>query len=477
MKYFILLLRGSAFTGILLLSILGCEVEEEQNALLPVCSELLIASDVSKIISQAVEIANKFDQKVMVAVTDREGNRLGLFQMSGTTGDSAFAVSKARTAAYLSSNQHAFSSLTACFIVQNHFPPGIQNTPAGPLYGVAFSSLFGSDIQPNGSSIPSRPGLVCDPGGIPIYKNGCLVGGIGVDGGSSSFVSEICSGESMDEIIALGALSGYTVPQEKRGDNIFIDGIRFLYTNASPPNTTFTPGFDPLSLGSYLIGAQNAPTPKFPADADPMREVVLDPTHDFRIRPGTFLTAEEVRSILTQAAAQAARTRAAIRRPLGVASQVFIAVVDIDSGKVLGIWRTLDATIFSFDVSAQKARTALAFSNPDNIEFGQRIRSILGLSTSRPLAVTTRAVGFLSQDFFPPGIDRDSVGATVEPGPLYRGPNFAYQQEVGLRPYGNGITIFPGGIPLYKNGRLVGAIGISGDGVDQDDLIAAAGAT
>jgi hypothetical protein len=31
-------------------------------------------------------------------------------------------------------------------------------------------------------------------------------------------------------------------------------------------------------------------------------------------------------------------------------------------------------------------------------------------------------------------------------------------------------------VPLYKNGVLVGAIGISGDGVDQDDLIAAAGA-
>jgi hypothetical protein len=39
----------------------------------------------------------------------------------------------------------------------------------------------------------------------------------------------------------------------------------------------------------------------------------------------------------------------------------------------------------------------------------------------------------------------------------------------------NGIQIFPGSVPLYKNGVLVGAIGISGDGVDQDDLIAAAG--
>jgi hypothetical protein len=42
-------------------------------------------------------------------------------------------------------------------------------------------------------------------------------------------------------------------------------------------------------------------------------------------------------------------------------------------------------------------------------------------------------------------------------------------------PLANGITIFPGGAPLYKNGKLVGAVGISGDGVDQDDLIAYAG--
>jgi heme-degrading protein len=38
------------------------------------------------------------------------------------------------------------------------------------------------------------------------------------------------------------------------------------------------------------------------------------------------------------------------------------------------------------------------------------------------------------------------------------------------------MQIFPGSVPLYRNGVLVGAIGVSGDGVDQDDLIAAAGA-
>jgi uncharacterized protein GlcG (DUF336 family) len=40
----------------------------------------------------------------------------------------------------------------------------------------------------------------------------------------------------------------------------------------------------------------------------------------------------------------------------------------------------------------------------------------------------------------------------------------------------NGMQTFAGSIPLYKNGILVGAIGVSGDGIDQDDLIAAAGA-
>ena len=36
----------------------------------------------------------------------------------------------------------------------------------------------------------------------------------------------------------------------------------------------------------------------------------------------------------------------------------------------------------------------------------------------------------------------------------------------------NGIQIFPGSVPIYKSGVLVGALGISGDGVDQDDMVA-----
>ncbi len=40
----------------------------------------------------------------------------------------------------------------------------------------------------------------------------------------------------------------------------------------------------------------------------------------------------------------------------------------------------------------------------------------------------------------------------------------------------NGIQIFPGSVPIYRGSTLVGAIGVSGDGIDQDDMISFLGA-
>jgi hypothetical protein len=76
----------------------------------------------------------------------------------------------------------------------------------------------------------------------------------------------------------------------------------------------------------------------------------------------------------------------------------------------------------------------------------------------------------VSQRFFPAGID----GAFT--GPFYR-----LQNELSLTggnlqaPLANGITVFPGGVPLYKDGVLVGGLGVSGDGVNEDDIITYAG--
>ena len=36
----------------------------------------------------------------------------------------------------------------------------------------------------------------------------------------------------------------------------------------------------------------------------------------------------------------------------------------------------------------------------------------------------------------------------------------------------NGLQIFPGAVPVYRGTSLVGGIGISGDGIDQDDMVA-----
>jgi len=454
--------------GFFLALLLSCEMSPDfQAASPPTCSELLDSSNVASIIAEGASQATALSQNVTLAVVDREGNILGLFEMVGSTGTADESIGKARTAAYLSSNQHAFTTLTACYITRPHFPPDVANTPGGPLYGVPFSSLPGGDIQPNPGPLSGMPG------GVPLFKGECLVGGVGVSGGNTEFNLNSCSGVSTDEAIALGASIDYSVPADREGDNIFIDGIRFLFTNTSTPARA-TPV--PLT-GTFLVPI----APPFPAPSFPTEGVVmLGGGFDFPIVGGSLLTVADVQQIIDQAADQAARTRAAIRRPIGTPAQVFISVVDVD-GSVLGIWRTPDATLFSFDVSAQKARTALAFSDPGNIDFGQRLRMILGQPVSAQLAVTTRAVGFLAQDFYPPGIDMDSLGNPLVPGPLWEGPEFAYQRrlsgDTGLPPFGNGITIFPGGIPLYKNGILAGAIGISGDGVDQDDLIAFSGST
>ena len=94
----------------------------------------------------------------------------------------------------------------------------------------------------------------------------------------------------------------------------------------------------------------------------------------------------------------------------------------------------------------------------------------------REIAFTTRTIGFLAQPFYPPGIDGTS------PGPLLhlQGNLFKMKPTAPCIPNGvtngDGITAFPGSTPLYKSGILVGGLGISGDGVDQDDYVTNAGA-
>ena len=104
--------------------------------------------------------------------------------------------------------------------------------------------------------------------------------------------------------------------------------------------------------------------------------------------------------------------------------------------------------------------------------------------TSTGVAVTARTLGFLTQPFYPPGI----VGS-ANAGPLnyvvqknrnplsFDGQGFA--ARLGSGPVYDdtlsGIIFFPGSAPLYRDGLLVGGLGVSGDGVEQDDFVTALG--
>ena len=247
------------------------------------------------------------------------------------------------------------------------------------------------------------------------------------------------------------------------------------------------------SIGSIIrsFTITNSPPVSYPPAslggiAGEIRAQIIDDPITNLIDGVARLTAGEVTNVLMLAAQRAAITRAGIRLPAGQPAQVFISVVNnpVQPGTpptVLGTFRTSDATIFSWDVSVQKARTALFFSNP--LASGVLPPELAGK------ALSTRTVGFLAQSLYPPGIIGTAPGPLLGLQELYslipvnvtnplNGVCFTATNPPPSAPdpnLPNGITIFPGGFPLYRNGKLIGAIGVSGDGVDQDDLIAASG--
>jgi uncharacterized protein GlcG (DUF336 family) len=113
-----------------------------------------------------------------------------------------------------------------------------------------------------------------------------------------------------------------------------------------------------------------------------------------------------------------------------------VVVVDRE-GRILAQDRHPDAWVGSIDIAIAKARTAAFFSSDEN-------------------ALTSRMIGTLSQ----PGMPLWGIGHTNHPG------------TSGDKDTRNALVTFAGGIPLFKGGKLVGAVGVSGDGVDQDEMVA-----
>ena len=420
---------------------------------------VLTAADVQAIVQTAAASVNS--TTMVIAVTDRVGNILAVFRKPdapsvapgnfGTLVDTnELAVALARTGAFFSNNQAPLSSRTVRFISGTHFPPGVMYVDNGPLYGIENTNrgcpittnyLPGLAIPPARSIDGAKPGLgpitgkadlndsdqsAVDPGGIPIFKSGVLVGGVGVAGVRPD-VAEYAAFTG-----AAGAGFGPTAIAAPAV--VFVNGIALPFVNqTSQPAGTSAGTVD----GSFVIGPLDGPGPAPEGD-------LIDP----QAGPLGGLTQAEVRGVVQRAIDNANQTRAVIRLPIGSRARFAIAVADLD-GTIIALNRMPDATVFSLDVAASKARNVITFSQSLN-------------GVPKGTAVTNRTLGFGAQPMFPPGIDFSS------PGPFFD----LYKFDVA-NPCVNPIVFFPGSLPLYKNGVLVGGLGISGDGVDQDDYVTA----
>lgn len=495
-------------------------------------SQSLTLTDVQTVIAQAVSKAVSLNQRVTISVTDKEGNLLGTFQMTGANANTLIrsvgragqglenltvpaalaSHSKAGTAGIFSTGGNAFTTRTASFIIQEHFPPKDDNRPGGPLYGVQFSTLVCSDI-----AIAALPlGLSGDPGGLPLYKNGVAVGGIGVEGDGLYTIDRdpTDNDQSFEEQIAVVGTRGFEAPALIRGDNILVEGIRFPFANFSTTESVTAPVFGSLP-GVVTSALRAAPASDFVAGT--LGGVNGQFSSRFPIIAGSSLSVTEVTQVLAAAVQTANRTRAAIRQPIGTNARVTISVVDTD-GKVLGIFRQLDAPVFGLDVSVQKARSSNFFARSDAgtkltaAGFGSYVTRAAadGIILNGGIAFSDRAVGYIHRPLFPDGINdtqpgpfstalgdwspfnvglqldlsRDALLAALGPNPpACRGAEFKKKDFLlapcpctGVPELRNGLQIFAGGLPIYRGSTLVGAIGVSGDGIDQDDLIAGAGA-
>jgi len=150
--------------------------------------------------------------------------------------------------------------------------------------------------------------------------------------------------------------------------------------------------------------------------------------------PAASISSEEITRILDNAEAAAKKEESLLRvNAEGKKQPTRMHIVVVDrGGRLVGQRSMADAWVGSIAIAKSKAFTALCFSSNEH-------------------ALTTRTLGALTQ----PG------------GPLW---------NIGNSNRQDGLIEFPGGMPLYRNGELVGGIGVSGDGVDQDEHVAVAGA-
>ena len=459
----------------------------------------------SEVLSIATVALRSHDTASTAAVVDRAGRPLIIMRKPGVTdANDELAVGVARTAAFFSHNQAPLSSRTVRFISGIHFPPGITNTASAALYGIENTNRgcdFNVAFEP-GKCIPRArsvaPAAVCaagstsgcgtgivtgkqfpndsnpnsvNAGGVPLYRvqvngnvvsNGQLLGAVGVIGTSDDPQhAEYAAASGAFAAIGNGVVPVPFFPLPFPG-NVFIDGIRLPFLG---PDIRLTFNEQGVPNGVTLRGVT-------PPSSFPSVFVALGPFNGgcaanedlVKARAGSGgLSQADVEGIVARAIATSKKTRAAIRLPLNRYARMAIAVADTN-GDIIALHRMPDSTVFSVDVAVAKARNVIYFSK-------RGIGSVVPANT----AVSNRTIGFGAQPFYPPGIDSEVFDP--EAGPWYESLfvhdllNACTQGDEASNPNQNGIVFFAGSTPLYRNGTLIGGLGISGDGIEQDDYV------
>ena len=425
-------------------------------------------------------------------------------------------------------------------------------------------------------------GIATLPGGIPLYKNGMLTGGIGIffpgpDGyatheqGFTDFygnndqtgpVSPTASrtevlqaavdrtnapkvreaewiafaatggsstaGESVPALNGIAPVAGFDLPFGR----IDLVGITLEIIGPNPTAndpraglTQITELGNQLSLGNpangvdHIIGNDNTGTSilyaggtevpdewlvipqagKLHALTDENGDPILD-SNDNQVT--AQITQQDVETIINNSITRANEVRAGIRLLAdgtpGARTRMVFAIADYD-GEILGLYRMPDATYFSIAVAVAKARNMAYYNSAAEV-------NPVDLCDTNQLgkAHTNRTFRFLADPRYPDGIDFADAGCFSilnDPGidPItaenISGPtpasdfqsvlgftrfnperNFHRQSDATTSLNENGVVFFPGAAPLYKSAALIGGLGVSGDGVDQDDVVAAAGA-
>ena len=443
-------------------------------------NNILTAAEVQSIATAAAASVNV---PLVIAISDRRGVILAVYQTTGAPATAASnfgavvpadeeAAALARTAAFFSNDEAPLSSRTVRFISSIHFAPGISDTASGPLYGIEntnrgcpFNTTFlpGQSLPPSGLLHAAGPGLgiqtgkpdvmdsdstAVNPGGVPIFKNNRVAGGIGVVAAAST--------PNYNAVVEYAAVAGTVgngfAPIVPYPGAVVVGGFTLPFVS----QTTIPAGVSAgTGAGSFTLG------PTAGSGAAPEGDLIAERGSSF----AGGLTLAQVQTIVQQAVATGNLTRAAIRLPVGSRARFVIAVSDLD-GTLLALYRMPDATVFSVDVAVAKSRNVIYFS-------GNATADLPGVPAGT--AVTNRTIGFAAQPLYPSGIDGTAPGPFF---PLFL-KDLANPCTQGSQPANanqSGVVFFPGSLPLYINGVLAGGLGVSGDGVDQDDYAAAGGA-